>query len=523
MTFDRIGSGKFRRFGRGHQIDRYPEEVPVDYGDFSGGVDMSRAREHLDPNTSPRGSDFYINDRSRLVRFPGTTQLEVLTPRLPIQMALHASLDNRSELILFDPPFIGVKGEGATVWTDIGLVGGRPFSWVNFGGTFIFNNRSGKIYVRQAGASTVEFTDLIPSATAYASFAGRVFAGGATIEGTHEPIGMRWSAANSNYLDWESLGAGDELLINDMAVGDRIVALRTMGLDFMAVLMRRSIWIARRTGLVARPADFQPRVPGVGAVNIATTKSTPYGVVFLSDSGVYLFDGNNAHLLSDQINADLLPLIDAGAAYTALYNPKDQHYTLFTPNGSFTYDMLKKRWLPLSIVPLAAVLFAEQFEATKWSEVVGTWGDLTETWAEFSPQEADELRVIYLGDEGADRVLAESDEASEMYFGGAVVPEWEFARSHHQFRNRLVSPVLLNLEYVGSGTIEVWLPNNQGVMELFRSVILPAVVEPTIRAIPIIHTGRGVGLELRNPAGRVEIVGAQLVVKRRGPRIEALP
>src|SRR5690606_18505289 len=122
-----------------------------------------------------------------------------------------------------------------------------------------------------------------------------------------------------------------------------------------------------------------------GTVNEETCAVTRFGVIFLSDSGVYLFDGNNAILISKQINQELLPLnLDEVDSYTAFYDPFSKRYFLFTPTGTWIYDLDYTRWYRRSMIAKAAGVLAEQFDKITWGELTGTWADQDNVWAEYS-------------------------------------------------------------------------------------------------------------------------------------------
>jgi hypothetical protein len=266
---DKRKPGRHFNYGRGHYIQSLPEAKYAAFINFSGGLDYREAREDVPQNSSPSALDVEVTHRDRLRPVPGTTSVEELT-HTPNQLVLHASLEFTSELVMFDPPFIGIRTSDETEWFDVGLPeGDRKFAYVNFGGTLLFSNGRIGLYAKEAGETEVELVEGGPAAHTLASFAGRVFAGAAIIGGNREPLGISWSGASSDHDEWEvfndqgvQTGAGFELLIDDMIQGNYIVALRTMGLDFMAILLRNSIWIGRTSSLVSQGSVrlMMPRV-----------------------------------------------------------------------------------------------------------------------------------------------------------------------------------------------------------------------------------------------------------------------
>jgi hypothetical protein len=448
QNYDRkFGNEGYGTYGRGNYLQQLPTPQRIAFSDFSGGLDMRNSREDTPPNASPNSLDVEVTKQDSIRPVPGTTTVEVLT-RDAKQVLLQASLDYTSELIMFDAPFIGVKRGDETVWFDAGLaVADRLFASVNFGGTLVFSNGNTGLFMRESGKDEVELIEHGPAAHSLASFAGRIFAGASIIGGNREPLGISWSGSSSDPEEWDAFteegaqtGAGSELLIDDMIQGNYIVALRTMGLDFMAIFMRNSIWIGRRTSQLLRPADFQPRVTGVGAVNEATCAVTRFGAVHLHDSGVYLFDGNNTILVSEQINRELLPLdMEQLNLYRAAYNPITKLYFLFTPVCTWVFDLEGRRWQKRSIIALGASIFAPQLPAKTWAELLGTWGAQTGTWEDYKAQELPGLEFLYLGEENEETVLAKEDAGSRANFSTAMEPFWETSLVPVGTRKRLVA------------------------------------------------------------------------------------
>src|SRR3982750_3122165 len=116
---DRFGRQRGRGdWGQGTQLQQMPKHGVKIYGDFSGGFNYQAAREATQPNASFDSLDMQVTPANELARLPGAITQEVLGGHNPAQLALHPSLSLTSELLLFDPPYLGVNGTGATVWTD---------------------------------------------------------------------------------------------------------------------------------------------------------------------------------------------------------------------------------------------------------------------------------------------------------------------------------------------------------------------------------------------------------------------
>lgn len=466
----KFGNEGYGTFGRGHFIKELPVPQRLSFSDFSGGLDMRDAKEDTLQNSSSSSLDVEVTQRDRLRPVPGTTTSEVLT-REAKQMLLQASLDYTSELVLFDAPFLGVKRGATTTWFDASLpVDERLFAAVNFGGALLFSNGSSGLYKRESGKDEVELVEHGPAAHTFASFAGRVFSGATIIGGNREPLGISWSGASSDPSEWDAFnedgsqtGAGSELLIDDMVQGNYIVALRTMGLDFMAVFLRNSIWIGRRTNNLLRPADFQPRVTGVGAINESTCAVTRFGAIHVHDSGVYLFDGNISTLISEQINAELLPIDKSQLnLYRSSYDPLTKQYFLFTPVCTWVLDLERRRWHKRSLVALGASIFASQLSAKTWGELLGTWASQSGAWEDYKAQETGDVEFIYLGEEGGDVVLAKEDPDSRENFGVAMEPFWDSPQVRGASATDLICVKEIGFSYLGEGKLRFDFLDQEG-------------------------------------------------------------
>lgn len=486
------------------------------YADFAAGYVSLTSREQTPENASPNCLDMEVTWNNRIRPAPGTTLVEVMEHAVS-RVVVHASLDMTAELLMFAPPYLGVKNTGATVWTDMAL-GSTDFAYVNFGGTLIFTDGV-KVYKREINEAPVS-TKKIPVGRAYAAFAGRFWAGNCVIDGDMQPMGVAWSDTTSDPESWDpDQGGGYELLINDLASGDEVVALRPMGLDFIAIMCRRSIWIGRRTGLEGRPADLQPRVSGVGALNEKLCVLSRFGVYFLTHSGVHLFDGNSAVVVSDQINADILPIdLNNLDKYGMFFNPQLKRLYFFTPTDSWTLEVEKNRWLRRSLIAKDAAAFATQFPALTWGDLVGTWGDQNVRWKDYRPEEGQDVAQLFLSTDGLK--LHNEDYASRMAFGLPMNPYWDTPLTQQEFLDRLLTIKGITLEYEGNGRVAIWTPDELSAWQRRLVVTLVDRVLPDFVARGLTTTGHGVGARVQILAGSPEISKIQLVARTRGRRVD---
>jgi len=505
MPNEKFGSNKYRNLGRGQEIQSLPERKVLTFRDFRRGYTPSEQRQMVDPAASPVTHDMEIREDNRIWRAPGTAFIESFAERQPYRLGLHPSLTGMVQLALWNPPEIGFRGsaEGPSIiWTNIGAAD-RSFASTTFGGTFIFSDGL-RVWYRESHNAPIYLLEDAPPALSYVSFAGRVFAGHTMIDGRWEPLGIRWSAANSDYRDWDGFGSGFELLINDISSGDRIQALVPMSLDFLAVMMRHSIWVGRFTGQALRPVDFgtSPRTTGIGTVSGRTAKLSRFGVFFLSDNGVYLFDGNSATLISEGINAELLPLdYNRLEEYHAVYDPIKVRYVLFSPDGkTWIYEIEKERWLKRSFTSIDSVMFPSQVDPIRWFEILGNWLEQEEVrWVDLAGQNPGDLRLQMLGDQiditgELRRVLVRESRRYTTYFGVPFVPYWETRLYDEQDSAKLVSSVKQLVEYEGEGCLRIYLPEEDNRYERVVEAILDYRDYPSTAVFNAQKVGKGTGI-----------------------------
>jgi len=515
-------------YGKGYPVQQLPTTQTARYKDFSGGYYAGDSDEDVPQNSTPGGTDVEVTRKDRIIRAPGTAAFEALVGHSPEQLAIHAGLGYRSELVLFDLPFIGFKREGATTWVNAALVPGDPvtdmYFYATFGDDFIFQNGAQHVYKHTFGTDTVEIVDAIPLGHTMAVFAGRLWVGGGLIDGNFEPLGIDWSGVNG-YDDRDiDNGAGTELLIQDTGLGDRLVALRPMGFDYMAAMCRRSIWVIRRVDDFTRPGDPVPRVTGKGCVHERTAKTTFGGVIYLSDEGVELFDGNDSIHLSAAIDPEIIPLDFANIhKYSASFNPQSQRYTLVVPGkGVYVYDVLRKRWFKRTQLAIDVVPFATQFHAVTWAELVGAWDAQIATWKAFSPNEIDTPDTVFLGQKVDTSFHIEKENAASItYFDRPQVPLWIFPLTEQEKGTGLITTQEIRATYVGVGTLGYQLKNNDGDLTHVGQANLPVVAAasaPKTKTMNCTFTGKGVGLAIE-VGGSLELAKMEMDFRLRGKRI----
>lgn len=519
-------STKLSSFGSGNFLRNLPSPgIPLTYDDFRGGFDSRTLAEGTPKNSSPDELDLEVTDNGRLKRLPGTSVVEALGAHPTTQMILHPSLSSSSELLFFSGSSLGVKRVGGTVWTDIGMLArSSPVVHTLYGEDLIFYTGAGDPYIRPTGGAAVA-APLIPAAKAYATFAGRVFAGGAVIEGNYEPMGMSWSDISGDPQSWLGDGGNSELLIDNTLPNDRITVLKAMGFQLMAVLCRNSIWVGSFSGNSERPADFALRVVGAGCLSPETAQVTSVGLIYLSPDGVRLFDGNNSRILSAQINKQLLPLV-AGQQddYSSLYDPRRNRYYLFTPSETWIYDIGFDRWLRSSMIVDSATPYATQISGPLWSAMGMNWSaEMAVTWQDVADSETDDLVNYFLYTPGANPELHKEDDTSVLFFGVAQTPYWTTPQTAAARLDSMVEHKGVLLEYTGQAEIEYSLPDEDGDFEARPTFITDATGVPRTHWLGLVHTGLGAMMKLRIVQGKPEILQFQLIAAPASPRVHTAP
>lgn len=515
-------------FGVGQYLDQLPQSVPVDYADFSGGLDLRDAGDKLPPNVTQDSLDMEVDSRNRLTRVPGTIAVETFFGRTPVQMVAQGTLDHTAELVIFDPPYLGVKYDQYTVWLDVSLPVGNPvFAVTNYAGTLLFSNGKVGTYAREPRSATVRLVEDAPAAAALAVTAARVFAANCVISGELEPLGVRWTAADSDYTDWSGRGSGAELLIDDNSASDRIVAAVPMSLDLTAFVMTSNIWVGTKTGLVDRPLDFQPRVPRIGFVSSQACDMTPIGLVGLSEAGLYAFDGNGVAPLSAQINPALLPLDkERLGEYVVKYDWEAKIIFVITPVESWLFDLEHQRWSRRSIRAAGLELFAQQFGPTTWGSLGAIeWSGLADhAWQDYRSSEAEVAKRYYLLRAGGDVALATESELADSNVGVPLQPHWQLSSQFGAGTRSLMTVQETLVRYFGNGTFDLQYMDRKGVFRLLRRVELTENSEYG-RTAPVsgMFTGRNPVARLRILSSTLKIVSLHLKVLPRSQEVWRKP
>lgn len=506
-----------RWFNVGEGVQLAPADVPdaqgVVYPAFSGGLWLSADPSNLPQECSPFAVDMEATRADRIRRAPGVLQL-FEEPHSLRWIFEQASLDYITELVAIDPPWMGFKGGGAWTWVNVGIGATGVIGWnaVNYGGTLIFSNGVNKTYSRASGASVVTDLSAIVVARTFAIQFGRLFAGAYSAAGVFHSLGIEWnSSLTGAYNDFTTNGAGAEELIDQQSEADKVIALRSIGFDLLGILMRKSLWAGYPTGQDNRPADFRPRISGIGCVGESTARATPGGVTFLSDEGVANYNVSSVSIISQEINSELLPLDYVQLQrYIGLYSPIRRRYFLLTPSCMWVYefppiDQGKGRWFRRSLTADNMVAFTDQSADVRWIDLVGDWASQILTWQQFQQAQQDAATKLYWTS-GVKMGL--EDPSTSSNFGTALMPVYQTAYNSKVEMTEVLTTLGYELTYAAGSvsTVRLTIRDTDGNFTKSRTKTLAATGSKLVRGM-IWHqaTGQGSQLQIECLTGDAEI------------------
>lgn len=531
-------STNLHQIGEGQSVA--PQDVPqyssISYKSWLLGMVASVSPENTPENAGRDVMDILIERDDSLTRAPGISQAEDVTPRSLRWLFEHNSLNYNTELVVIDAPWLGYKSSGAFTFVDAGINAPGVNGWnaVNVLGVLIISDGTASTYARESGAAVVIDISADIIARTFANAFGRTFAGAFSdpIDGL-QGLGIKWNGTSGLYSDWAGAGSGEELLISNSLEADKVVALRPMGFDALAILCRKSLWIGYPTNQADRPADFRVRINGIGCVAEPTAALTPDGVTFLSDEGVVSYNQNEHRIISEDINAELLPLdytqLDR---YKSVYMPVRQLYILQTPTCTWFYEFPHHsasgvlvhpgRWTRRSFALDNMAIFTDQSGNVYWATVPGTWNDQTLTWNEMVQSQDDAPPNLYFA-EGS--VLGVEDSATETYLGEDQDVRWETRQAIQEEVSEQVTTLGYEIEYVSNQDceIELMMPDSDG--DFTQSVTKTLVSSNGKRRRGLFWhttTGQGAKMQIKILTGNLKLYRLRQIVADSGPQLVSL-
>jgi hypothetical protein len=536
-VIDLGGGNTLSRFGIGHSVapSAGPVYQSVKYSSWQRGMIASVSPENTPENAGRDVMDLMIDRDDSLIRPPGLVVLQDYTPRSLRWIFQQAGLDFSTELVVIDAPYLGYKPFNILVFVNAGIGAPGALGWnaVDILGTLLFSDGTALTYTREPGAVVVTDISAEIIARTFANAFGRSFAGAWTdpIDGL-QGLGIKWNATTGLVADWSGVGSGEELLISNSLAADKIVALRPIGFDALAVLCRSSLWIGYPTGDADRPADFRIRYASMGCVAEPTATISPAGVSFLSDEGVVNFNLNEATIISEEINSELLPL-DYGNLdqYKMIYMPVREMLYLQTPTCTWIYEFPRRgihegRWTRRSFVLSNLLTYTDQDSNIYWGTVAGRWSDYTDrTWAEMIESQANTAPLLYGCLPSAGVVptdLVREDPTETRYAGIAMESRWETRQSAQELITEQFTTLGFEIEYLTNSdcSIVIETPDENGDFNNTLTQVLSNTLGVRRRAmIWSTSTGMGIKCRYKPTAGRPKIFSIRQIFADSGPVI----
>lgn len=535
---DLIGRGARPNIGVGESQapGELSKEQDLIYNQWRRGLDTSESPQDIQPDSATDLVDVEVDYTDALIRAPGITEDEDVSPRSPLYIFQQAGLDFSTELVIIDPPWLGYRDIATFTFVNLAIANTGQFGWgvADVAGTLIFSNGVNATYTRAAGAAVVTDISSEIVAQCFATAFGRVFAG-AVVDSVVGLISLAvaWNAASGAIDDWTGTGSGIEELISNNLEADRVVAIIPIGLETMGILCRKSLWAGYKTGVDDRPADFQIRFVGLGCVGRDTACSTPIGIMHLSDQGVVAYDLNNAQVISAEVNALLVPLdYNQLNNYRAIFDTSDNRYILSTPFRIYIYELPEMRndgspnrparWMVRSFVAQSLVMFTDQTGGVFWNTVVGPWNLQTLSWAEMAIGQANSPAIPFFTQS---TLIGYQDYNATQNFDDAQDPFWVTPDVLQKVTDNIETHCF-EIQYRSMADAEVSLTTTDvdGNLTLTETRVLPNTSGVRKKRLIWTHTMVGMGTSLKISFGETAICAIERVrrvVMYAGPSINS--
>lgn len=529
---DNLGQGGRPALGVGFSVapEQQVQLEYLTYPEFHEGIDLSEAPEEIKDGAAVDALDMELSNADRLIRSPGIVEISDSAPRSLLYMFEQSSVDYETELVAIDPPYLGYTGTGVFTWVDLTLAATQSFGWnaLSYLGYLLFSNGADASYSRASNAAVVTNQTANVIAKTMATAFGRKFAGHYTSGGSTFANGIKWDDTTATIGGWTGAGSGSELLIPDTGSADYIVALRPLGYDLLAVLLRKSLWLGHRSGVSNHPANFRFRKGGVGCVHERTVAIGPDGVIFLSDDGVVNFTANSADIISGQINAELIPL-DYGSlgSYTGVYQALGRRYYLMTPDVLWIYEFpiaeinRPGRWYKRSAQVDNMVSFTDQAGLITWDQLIGDWSAQTQPWNQIGRPSFGAPAPVYFGRAG---LLGKEDATLFANFGTSLQPRWRTQQLNKGQTSDQIVTHGFEIEYAADASAVVVFKTMDKDEAFTNSITrtLPSTSGAVRRrTFWGISTGVGVQVQMEVTSGSPRIARVRQIVERVGPSLLA--
>jgi aminoglycoside N3'-acetyltransferase len=162
---------------------------------------------------------------------------------------------------------------------------------------------------------------------------------------------------------------------------------------------------------------------------------------------------------------------------------------------------------------------------TSWAQLVGSWSDQSDSWAELGPKELLSEEMMFLGvDENTKTALHYENQASFTNFGVPFTPRWTSPSGESQNQIGLATTNAIRMRYTSPNLAEInlFLPDNVGQFEQVNQlpVQLTATTQRRLIQNRSLWTGLDVGLRIEVLSGDPEFHEFGLDVMPRSSRVD---
>lgn len=194
-------------------------------------------------------------------------------------------------------------------------------------------------YAGNSTATSMTVVTNLTEAKFVRKFQNYCFLGNVKISGVRYPSRVYWSAIRSitswDAADWIEISKDD---------GDEITGLKVLG-DRLVVYKTNSIYIIIFTADPDIPFVVQKSNSAVGCIAPYSIQEAENGHIFVSQDGIYFFDGYNSYKLSDRISDTFEGMNKDRLEYAvSMYQKRKNRYWVSLSSGTSLYNNFILSW-----------------------------------------------------------------------------------------------------------------------------------------------------------------------------------
>ena len=217
-----------------------------------------------------------------------------------------------------------------------------PQDFETYLGKVLGTGKENKPWQWTAGNTTATNMTMVPNLTGarfIKQFQNYTLVANVIVEGIRQPSTIYWSSI----LSISAWNAADNMTISKDD-GDEITGFKVLG-DRLVVYKENSIYLVLFTGNADVPFVRQKTNSSVGCVAPFSIKEIDNGHIFMSQTGVYFFDGFNSFKISDKINATFDGINKDRLSFAAsLFQKKKNQYVLSVASDTSLQNNFQMVW-----------------------------------------------------------------------------------------------------------------------------------------------------------------------------------